>query len=431
MKLKALRERLEKSLIAKNTVWMLMGHCVRTGLQAVYFVMIARSLGADGYGAFVGVAALACIFAPFASFGSGNILIRNVARNPDTFARCWGNALVITVVSATLLVAALLVVARFALPATISWTLVLTISVTELFFARLLDISSQAFQAFQRLNRTAQFQMLMSVMRVAAVLLLYMTVAKPTAEAWGAFYLVSTAVTSAMAIRLVHRELGRPDFPVRGVFQEMKEGFYFSVSLSAQNIYNDIDKTMLTRYCGLDAAGIYGAAYRLIEIAMTPVRSLLYAAYAKFFQHGAGGVRGSLAFAQRFVPAGAGYGLLAAVVLYLGAPVVPMVLGPEFERTVGATRWLALLPLLKTLHYFGADTLTGAGHQGLRSGIQVVVALFNVLVNLWIIPAFSWRGAAWSSLASDGLLAVMVWTAVWWLARKPPVAAAQTEGARS
>jgi hypothetical protein len=38
--------------------------------------------------------------------------------------------------------------------------------------------------------------------------------------------------------------------------------------------------------------------------------------------------------------------------------------------------------------------------------------LFNVLINLWIIPIYSWRGAAWTSLASDGLLAASLWACV-------------------
>jgi hypothetical protein len=45
--------------------------------------------------------------------------------------------------------------------------------------------------------------------------------------------------------------------------------------------------------------------------------------------------------------------------------------------------------------------------------VQAGVAIFNVLVNLWIIPAYSWRGAAWSSIASDALLLTGVGTAVW------------------
>jgi O-antigen/teichoic acid export membrane protein len=86
--------------------------------------------------------------------------------------------------------------------------------------------------------------------------------------------------------------------------------------------------------------------------------------------------------------------------------VVPRILGRQYADVTEALRWLALLPLLKTLHFFIADSLTGAGHQGSRTLIQIGVAAFNVLVNLWLIPAYGWRGAAWSSIASDGLLAL-------------------------
>jgi len=43
--------------------------------------------------------------------------------------------------------------------------------------------------------------------------------------------------------------------------------------------------------------------------------------------------------------------------------------------------------------------------------------LFNVVINFWWIPAYSWLGAAWSSLLSDGLLAVCLWALVWRIAR--------------
>ncbi|MGB7353795.1 MAG: polysaccharide biosynthesis C-terminal domain-containing protein, partial [Acidobacteriaceae bacterium] len=78
----------------------------------------------------------------------------------------------------------------------------------------------------------------------------------------------------------------------------------------------------------------------------------------------------------------------------------------------------ALLPLLKTVHSFFADALTGAGHQRMRTAIQVFVAIFNVLINLWIIPAYSWVGAAWSSLASDGLLMCLMATAAFAVLRR-------------
>jgi O-antigen/teichoic acid export membrane protein len=78
------------------------------------------------------------------------------------------------------------------------------------------------------------------------------------------------------------------------------------------------------------------------------------------------------------------------------------------------------------VHFFLSDALSGAGHQGLRSAIQIGVALFNVLINFWLIPAYSWRGAAWSSIASDALLALGIGTAVLVLSRRAQGAPAKT-----
>ena len=189
----------------------------------------------------------------------------------------------------------------------------------------------------------------------------------------------------------------------------MREGAYFSITLSSQNIYNDIDKTMLARLATLEAAGIYGAAYRIIDVSFTPVRSLLYASYARFFQSGVSGIRGTLAFSVKLLPYAVGYGLLASLVLFLFAPVLPYILGKEYTETVLALRWLSLLPLLKSIHYFAADSLTGAGFQGTRSICQLVTAFLNVGLILWLIPAYSWRGAAWASIATDLVLALAMW----------------------
>ena len=416
MKPSVILDRLKGSLIARNTLWMLVGQTTRTFLQAAYFILLARTLGVSGYGAFVGVTALVAILAPFASMGSGNILIKNVARNVKVFSVYWGNSIALTLMSALFLLVVLLGVSVFVLPPSIPFLLVLTVALTDLLFTRLTDVSAQAYQAFQRLGRTAQIQVLVNLCRLVGVVVLMFAMTGHTSVQWGALYLASTAFSAAVAVWLTSRELGRPKLDASKL--EMKEGFYFSISLSAMGIYNDIDKTMLVRLSTLESAGIYGAAYRLIDIAFAPVRSLLFASYARFFQHGATGVRGSLDFAMRFVPLAAVYGLFAGVVLFLMAPIVPWVLGGEYVNAVGAIRWLSLIPFFRSVHYFAADALTGAGHQGLRSAVQVFVALFNVLLNFWLIPAYSWRGAAWSSLASDGLLMVLLWVAVWHLARK-------------
>lgn len=116
-----------------------------------------------------------------------------------------------------------------------------------------------------------------------------------------------------------------------------------------------------------------------------------------------------MGFAKRLLPYAVGYGLVMMLLVGLTSPVVATSLGKSFTPVTVALRWLSPLILFKSIHYFLADALTGAGFQGLRAAVQVGVAVMNVLLNLWLMPTYSWRGAAWASLACDGFLAIALW----------------------
>ncbi len=392
---------------------MLLGQGARLLLQAIYFVIIARSLGAEQYGAFVGVTALVWIVAPFASWGSGHILVKNVSRNRALFNEYWGNALFMAFGSGFVLIVLVMFSARAFLPGTIPPLLIFLVAVSDLLFATILGTAGQAFQAVQMLGMTALFNVLLSVTRLVAALSLISFFQKPETLLWASLYLLSTAVSTLVAVLLVHRMLGVPKLAIWRLKPELGQGFYFSVSLSAETVNNDIDKTMLARLSTLEATGIYAAAYRLIDVAFVPMRSLVVATYPSFFKHGATGIHGSAGFAKRLLPIGVAHGVVVGTGLFFLAPVVPYILGAEYANAVEALRWLAPLPLLKGIQFLGANALTGADLQGFRSAMQFAIALFNLLINLWLIPLYSWRGAAWSSIACDSLLMLGLWGIVW------------------
>ena len=407
-----------KSTLAKNTVWMFVGAGLRLLIQAAYFVAIARALGVSKYGAFIGVLALVGIAVPFGDLGTGNLLVKNVSRDKSRFATYWGRALVTTAATGSVLVIVVLVVSRFALPSNIPLRLVLFVSVSDIFGLNIITNCGQAFQAFDRLNWMATLNVLISAGRLAGASVLIGIAPHPSALQWGYSYFLSTIVVAAIAWFLVRTKLGKPTFNWRRSLSEFREGCYFSGSASAQTIYNDIDKTMLARLGTLEATGIYGAAYRLVDVCFVPVSALLAASYPNFFRAGTDGIAPCLKYAKPLLQKSAAYTLLVCIIILLCAGLVPHILGPEYSRTTDALRWLALLPFLKAFHYFFSNVLTGAGYQAVRTSLQVGVALFNVVFNLWIIPLYSWRGAAWSSIASDALLAVGVGTAALVLSRR-------------
>src|SRR5947199_3894909 len=86
-----------RALLAVNTFWMLSGFGIQLAIQAVYFFLLARHLGAGEYGAFVGAVALTSIAAPFASLGAGHLVIRDAARDARLLRGALGDALAIVI----------------------------------------------------------------------------------------------------------------------------------------------------------------------------------------------------------------------------------------------------------------------------------------------------------------------------------------------
>jgi len=378
-------------------------------IQGVYFVLLGRHLGAHGYGLFAGAVAFVFILAPFAGLGSSNVLIMNVARNPAVFPVYWGKCLLTLGVSGTFFTLITWRVGSIFLP-NVPMTLLVSLAIAEFFFGRAAEASGQAFQAFERLKTTAQINVFLGMARLAGVLGFSVSSSR-TPEMWGLWYLGSTAFVGFISILWVSRVLGLPRITVPTRL-DFRLGFHFALGLASSTMYADIDKTMLTRMGTPEAAGVYAAAYRAIVMALSPISSLFRATYARFFRQGVEGLRGCLDLAFRLMPFTVLYGLASFLLLFFLAPWAPLIMGQDFQAAVGALRLLAPLPLIDGIYYLGGNVLTGAGYVKVRSYLQLLVAILNVVLNLYLIPRWSWMGAGWASLVTDGALALSVWTAI-------------------
>jgi len=172
---------------------------------------------------------------------------------------------------------------------------------------------------------------------------------------------------------------------------------------------------MLGHY-GMNAAnGIYTTAYRVLNICTTPITSIHNATFPRFFQLGVRGARATEPFARKVLRKTTIFGVAGAIGMFVAAPVLPHLLGKSFADSVLALRWLCLIPLFRCFHLSAGDALAGAGYQNYRLVTRICAALLNFGLNLILIPRFSWLGAAWASLATDGGLGVIDWVVIRWL----------------
>jgi O-antigen/teichoic acid export membrane protein len=406
-----------RSRLAKNASWMFLGQGVSFAVQAGYFVLLARLLGADQYGIFVGAAAAVSLLSQYSTLGSGLVLVRQVSRHNSEFPQYWGNALVTTLGVGSLVILTLTGLGNWMVgPASAS--VIVLVAVGECTCARVAEVGGQAFQAFEQLKLTAVLTSLTSIARLMAAAGMVLVLHHATVRQWVIASLCVSGLSAAMALVLVTIRLGWPKVNLRLLRERALEGVGFSIAASTTSVYNDLDKAMLSRYGMLAANGIYSMAYRVIDMSCTPIRALQAAALPRFCQTGRNGARGSIAFTRKLLGKTLPFGLLAAAAMFLAAPIIPHVVGRSFANSVSALQWLCLLPVFRSLHLGAGDTLTGAGYQRYRTAAQLCAAGLNFGLNLWLIPAYSWHGAAWASLVTDGSLAAGNWIILGLLIRR-------------
>src|ERR1700677_3940197 len=88
--------------LLRDTTTLSVGQGFALVIQVSYFVLIARSLGPDAYGAFVTVVAMAALLGPFSGIGTQNLFVKNVRSGKREACVCWGNGLLLTVLSGSL-----------------------------------------------------------------------------------------------------------------------------------------------------------------------------------------------------------------------------------------------------------------------------------------------------------------------------------------
>lgn len=393
-----------------QAAWLLSGSGFATLCQALYFLLMGRMLGSQEYGAFAGIVALVNVGSQFSSIGMEMVLLRSLARERSCFALVWGRALLISMAGAIALLGILEGYAHLFLIQELR-SLVPYLVLADAFGGKITQLASRVFQGLDMARWSAKLLALTNTARACAAGCLFLFCTEMhrhiAALAWARVYLGASLFVGAFSFIAVTVHMG---WPKRATVRlaHLAEGLSFSFSSSAISVYNDIDKTLLVSYGMLREAGIYAAAYRVLDVASTPIYSLFAAASPRLFRSGSTGGPPAAAYETRALLRWAGFfGIGLAPMLFFCAPLIPRLFGHSFSESVEVLRFLCLLPFLRALHYAWGTAVTACANQWLRTATQATVALFNLLLNLWLIPTWGWHGAAAASLASDGLLGLL------------------------
>lgn len=398
-------------LLGHRTRWAAVVELLQLLSSTAAFLVLPGLLDTSDYGIMGGVTAAALPALNLSNMGTHILLLRRAARGED-LRSAWQRATTLGTIGPGLAVLVLISLHSVLLP-----------HVDRTVYALLVAGGVAAFW----LSELAVYLPIgLGHLRTAAVLRFVTFLLRLLALGWFALFggaelvnwawanLISFGAAGLLGLAIIHRYYGVvPGFRRDAVF-DIRPGLPFSVNGASENLVDGADRFLLLRFDHTNDAGIYTLGGRAIQFAYVPIRMLLRAHESELFAAGRHGVRSALRVSIRLAPSGLLLGFAAAACFWLIAPVVPWILGQEWQEAVDVIRFLSFLPALRSMQYLVGNTLSASDRQWSRFGATIVTALLNVGLNLIYLPNGGWRTAVVTTLVSEVALLAFLCILLWY-----------------
>jgi O-antigen/teichoic acid export membrane protein len=379
----------------------------------IVVALLLRYLSPDQYGRFAAMVVYVTLIGVVADLGLQTVFIRDASRDRDVFVRYLSNLLasrfILSIVALAVLAAVLRLLSPSLFPYTIAgFVLLLTTSYSSLLRA--------VFYIRGRLGYEA-----IAIVVEAAIVLTLTVYAIQHHATWDAFlwvYSASYLFTSLLALLVLRRRWHeRVALRLEPAFLRalLAAGIPLALGFTITAVYAQVDVVLLQLLKGFRMVGWYSAANRYIDAVAWIPQSAMGAVFPALALVAAG-QRRQLAFAFEKsykmlaligLPLAVGIGVLAASLMRLLAP------DGHFDQSIPALQLLAPSVLLLFVNNAFIYTLTAISRQLDFTRLSLFTLIVNVALNLALIPAYGYLGAA----AASTLTEVALFVGGWWLLR--------------
>lgn len=389
--------------LARNTAFLLVATLFTNLAAFVWNVYLARYLGTAGFGILSTALALTGIFSILADLGIGTYITREIARNPggagDLVAAGLGNRIILSCIVFVLIL-------LFPLIGLYSGTAaaVIVFIAGYMLLGSFSSFFNSIFQGFQRMEYQTVWNILNSLFILVGVL----------AVVWlgGSVVHVAVAYLIAAALSLVYSAatFTRRFFTPGLSFSRsmIREAIPFGITSVFSLIYFWIDSVMLSLMKGDVSVGLYNAPYRLLTVISSLYGVYLTAVFpvmSRFHVESEDSLRFTYMRSLKYL-------IIIAVpliftVFTLAGPLIELIFSAKYLESVPALRVLIIATAFMFINGVSSSLLGSANRQITVTRITGVAALFNVTLNLALIPRFDFMGASAATVMTEALMTLL------------------------
>ncbi len=378
------------------------GRVGNLALGVVVTLILARALGEDSFGEWATIFAVTQIATNVGELGLNQVAVARAASDPQRAERWLGALLSLRLLIAlptTLL--ALLGIALIAPNSTVALAGAL-IALTIL--ANAPSAANAAFQLRVRNDLTIAVITLGSIVWAAGAIAV--AAISGAIAAFAAAFLVTALVTTAATLVLARR-LG----PVRPLIDRelwralLRVGLAVGAAGIFVTLYVKLDQILVFELAGSAAAGLYGAAYRVLEqIQFIPsaVMTTLFPLIAAAHPHDLQRVRRLLQSAAEYLTMASLPALAFTIVA--SRQIVALLFGGSFAGAAPALPILMGAFVSISFGYLAGNMVLILELQRRFLRYAALGLLVNAVLNVALIPLYGFLAAAWITLATEVLV---------------------------
>jgi O-antigen/teichoic acid export membrane protein len=393
-----------------NTAVQLVGRAISIALTLVSFALVTRYLGVTGFGAYSLVLTFLMLAVTIADLGMTPIGLRELARRPEQTHRLVGNLFGLRLAFAGLAALALLVLSLIVQyePRVQEGLRIATFAAVALV---LVGVPAIIFQSRQRL----ELAMVVEVVTSSTTLALLIVVT--AADLGFSAVLLATVGGATLGATTGYVLAGRltqlrPQFHRSELRRLTKASLPVGVFMILGILHFKIDTVLLSILKPLADVGTYSVAHRFMEQMLFLPTFFIAAVFPIIASyHATGDALLKLAIDKSFaflvmiaVP-------VAAASFVLAPDIIRLIAGDEFSNAVTPMRILLLSSIFFFTNALFSSLLVIYDLERQMAVLVAVVVVGNIALNLVLIPAFSYTGAAISTVITEasGGVALMVW----------------------
>ena len=395
----------------KNVSWVTASQVVTNICAFLWTILIARYLGVTDYGTLSFVISFTVLIGMGTDIGVSTFTTRELAQDKAKTKKFIDNLILFKIIlSVILCVFTVLIVYLLGYSnLVVELTLIMFI---EASFVTMFNFVNGVFQAHENLRPSAIGVMVYSISLLVLVFIVTFLDLGILAIAisYAVGYLLGLLYVSYNLIK----SFGFPKFEIDLTFWKNTaiKSIPFGLTIFFYMIYFSIDVVMISWLAGDYATGIYNSAYKVISVftafyviyqfVIFPLMSKLYSEDTDLLK---------ISFEQSFK-----YSLLILLPIIIGvyfySPyLITLIYSAEFALASVPMQILIWTVVFLFINGVATSLLNSIGKEFSVTKIYVIAAIFNILLNYFLIPKYTYIGASVATVLSEILiLALMMYS---------------------